>query len=119
MSEIDTYIDGVDNPSHRDVLRAVRATVARLVPDGNEVMTYGMPTTKENGASLIAYAAAKRHLGLYPCSSLTVSVLLETWPDLDSSKGAVRLPYDSADLDAIIADIIRLRRDEVRTGTHK
>ena len=59
MSVIDDYLDNVTEPQ-RNELERVRRIVKHLVPDGaEEVISYGMPTFRYRGKSLIHFAAFK------------------------------------------------------------
>ena len=63
-----------------------------------------MPTYRK-GRNLIHFAAAKKHIGLYPGGEAT-AVFADALADYDVSKGTIRLPYDRdlpADLIARIA----------------
>lgn len=59
---IDAYLKDV-LPEHLGVVKDMRALVNKLVPNGEEVIRYGMPTIQLHGKNFIHYAAMKGHLG--------------------------------------------------------
>lgn len=65
IETIDRYLETVPEAS-RVPLERIRAILNAVAPDAVEAVKYGMPTAVLNGASIIYYAAWKRHIGLYP-----------------------------------------------------
>ncbi|HVH15310.1 MAG TPA: DUF1801 domain-containing protein [Candidatus Angelobacter sp.] len=62
---IDEYIKA----SPKDVqaiLEKMRQTIQKAVPEGEEAISYQIPTFKLKGSSLVHFAAFKKHIGLYP-----------------------------------------------------
>jgi len=52
--------------AQRDLLQHVREVVARVVPDAEETISYGMPAFKGPGRFFVSYAAWQRHCSIYP-----------------------------------------------------
>jgi uncharacterized protein YdhG (YjbR/CyaY superfamily) len=103
---IDQYIAEQD-PAVQPFLRAVCATIRAAAPDATEKIAWGMPTFWQ-GQNLVHFAAQQHHLGLYPGGE-AVGVFAERLTGYQTSKGAIRFPYDQpADLE-LIADITRWR----------
>ncbi len=99
----DAYIESQDE-SVRPRLRELRAILRSAVPDAEECISWSMPTYRK-GRNLIHFAAAKKHIGLYPGGEAT-AVFAEELRNFDVSKGTVRLPLEGelpADLIARIA----------------
>ena len=61
---IDKYIEG-QNPIHKDNLCAVRDAIRKELPGAEERISWSMPTWWK-GYNLIHFAAAKKHIGIYP-----------------------------------------------------
>src|SRR5262252_7874577 len=61
---IDEYIADFP-PEKRAVLEQIRRTIHAAAPDAEEVISYRMPTFKQNGV-LVHFAAFTNHIGLYP-----------------------------------------------------
>src|SRR5215475_13762662 len=59
------YIAGY--PEHiQAILKQIRLTIKKAVPDAEETMRYHMPTLTWRGKYLIHFAAYAKHIGLYP-----------------------------------------------------
>ena len=88
---VDEYIESQDE-SVRPRLRELRAILRSAVPDAEECISWSMPTYRK-GRNLIHFAAAKKHIGLYPGGEAT-AVFAEELKNFDVSKGTVRLPLE-------------------------
>ena len=88
---IDEYIQAQDE-SVQPRLREIRAILQKAIPEAEERMSWSMPTYWK-GQNLIHFAAAKKHIGLYPGGEAT-GVFAEALAGLQVSKGTIRLPYD-------------------------
>ncbi len=94
------YIDAQPEDT-RGALYAVYGTIARALPEAETCISWQMPTFRK-GRNLIHFAAAKRHVGIYPGPE-AVEAFRE---ELDAkgipySKGAIRFSYARTDLDLI------------------
>ena len=77
----------------RTILQEVRRTIRGVVPDGEETMSYQIPTVKVGGRSVIHFAAWKHHLSVYPVPAGDEALDHELVPYL-AAKGTLRFPYD-------------------------
>lgn len=103
---IDEYIEGQD-PTRKGNLCAVRDTIRKELPGVEERISWSMPTWwKEH--NLIHFAAAKKHIGIYPGPEAVEHFAGElTKRGLKFSKGAIQIPYgENLPLD-LIAEIAR------------
>lgn len=65
--EVDAYIAGYP-PKVRALMKTIRATIFKALPDGEERLSYGMAGYFKDGA--VAYFAAfKNHIGFFPPTS--------------------------------------------------
>jgi len=88
--EVDAYLAALDEPP-RSTLKAVRQSIAEIIPDAEQVMSYAMPGFRLNGKMIAGFAAFKNHLSYFPHSG---SVLPELAADLTAYKtnaGTLRL----------------------------
>ena len=111
---VDEYIDAAPEPQ-QSTLRQLRTTLAELLPEAEEGLSYGVPAFKVGGKPVAGYAYFKGHCGFYPHSEL---VLPQVDPKLlagyKTAKGTIRFPIDEplpAELVAILV-AIRLRELE-------
>ena len=99
----------------RGHLESVRNVLRASLPDAVEKISWSMPTWwKEH--NIIHFAAAKKHIGLYPGPE-AVTFFAEKLDQADCkySKGSIQIPYSDElplDLIAEIADWCR------KTGNH-
>ena len=103
-ASIDEYIAGQEE-SAQPKLRELRDILRTAVPEAEERISWSMPTYWK-GQNLIHFAAAKKHIGLYPGGEAT-AVFAEELAAFDVSKGTIRLPYDQALPEELICRIAR------------
>ena len=73
-------------------LETVRDTIREAIPDAEERISWQMPTFWK-GQNIIHFAAAKKHIGLYPGGEAT-EVFREQLKGYEVSKGTIRLPHN-------------------------
>ena len=111
---VDAYILAQDE-GVRDKLQSVRSVLKRELPDATEKISWSMPTYWK-GHNIIHFAAAKKHIGLYPGPE-AVEKFSEKLKQAGCtySKGSIRIPYSEELPLALIAEIAAWCRD---TGNH-
>ena len=72
-------------------LRQVNDVIKTSIPEAKEKISWSMPTYWK-GRNLIQFAAAKKHIGLYPGPE-AVEAFAERLKDYKTSKGTIQLPY--------------------------
>ncbi len=90
IETVDQYIEEQDE-SVRAYLNEVRRIIRSAIPEAQEKISWSMPTYRK-GRDIIHFAAAKKHLGLYPGGEAT-AVFAGELADYDVSRGTIRLPY--------------------------
>lgn len=93
-------------------LQALRATIRAAAPDAEERISYSMPAFAQDGI-LVYFAAAKKHIGLYPTSS-GIAAFQDELSAYEGSKGAVRFPIDQPLPMDLISKIVEFRVAENR-----
>lgn len=73
-------------------LRELRSILKTALPDTQERISWSMPTYWK-GRNIIHFAAAKKHIGLYPGGEAT-TVFADELKGFDVSKGTIRLPWN-------------------------
>jgi len=106
MSAVDDYLEQVP-ALERSELERIRTIVKECTPEAEEVITYSMPGFKYKGKYLIAYAAFKDHLSLFPGAE-PVGVLKEALKDNITGKGTIQFTLDRPLNDATIREIVHL-----------
>jgi uncharacterized protein YdhG (YjbR/CyaY superfamily) len=103
---IDEYIDRAA-PEARPILRRVRATIAKAVPDATETISYGIPAFKRRRI-VVYFAAFKRHIGLYPPVKGNPALQKAVAP-YAGEKGNLRFRFDRRIPYGLIARIAKFR----------
>ena len=94
MSRLNPLIKTIDyyiNQYSQDVqekLQILRKAILEVVPDGEEKLSYSMPTIYYYG-NLVHFAAFKNHIGFYPGDS-GVIYFKELTDEYPTSKGAIK-----------------------------
>ncbi len=112
-AEVETYLSALP-ADQQAALRVLRATLARLLPDHVECMSYAMPGFRQpgpKGRMVAGYAAFAKHLGLYPHSGSVI-------PQIDcapfrTSKSGVLFTPDHPLPDSLVETILRARQAEI------
>ena len=100
---IDAYIAGF--PADRQArMQELRQLIHRLAPQAKEHIAWGMPTFRQ-GRTLIHFAAAKEHLGLYP-GAAAVDALQADLKDYVCTKGSVHLHWDKPIPEELVSKIV-------------
>jgi uncharacterized protein YdhG (YjbR/CyaY superfamily) len=106
IAKIDDYI--AEQPEDvQPLLKKIRETIRAAAPNAEERMSWQMPTFWQ-GENLIHFAAASKHIGLYPGGDATAA-FAERLNGYSFSKGTIRLPLDKPIDYELIADIVRWR----------
>ena len=91
--EIDRYLERLDEPK-RATLSQLRATIAAIVPDAEQCISYGMPAFKLEGKTIAGFAAFKSHLSYLPHSGSVISRLAKETERYTTTKGSLHFPVD-------------------------
>ncbi len=103
-------------PKPRRILKRVRATVRRAMPNAVEHFSYGIPGFRLNEAPLLWYAAWDDHISLYPIGAEIVAEHAKALRGLQTSTGTVRFPFERAPSDALLKKLLRSRRKLLRAA---
>ena len=93
-------------------LSEVRAIIHAAIPDAEERISWSMPTFWK-GRNIIHFAAAKKHLGLYPGGEAT-QAFAYALKEYDVSKGTIRFPWNKELPAELIQRIARWCYEEYR-----
>jgi uncharacterized protein YdhG (YjbR/CyaY superfamily) len=108
---IEGYLKKVP-PSQRTELERIRKIVQRLVPDAEEVISYGMPTFKYKGKNLIHFAAFKNHLSIFPTAE-PIKTLHEEFKPFIASKGTLKFTEDKPIPERLIKALVKQRLEAI------
>jgi uncharacterized protein YdhG (YjbR/CyaY superfamily) len=114
MSAIDDYLKANATPTQIECLQKIRALAHKMIPKPEEVISYGIPTIKYKGKSVIYFAAFKNHMSVYP---ITADGIREKLKDFKTSKGTVQFTEAKPVPESIIKEMITLRLKTIDAGS--
>ncbi len=109
--EIDRYLGALDEPK-RATLAQLRDTIAALVPDAEQCISYGMPAFKLRGKTIAGFAAFKNHLSYLPHSGSVIRRLAKETEGYTSTKGSLHFPVDEPLPKTLVKKLLDARMDE-------
>lgn len=108
---VDEYIKSFAKPI-QEILKQVRATVKKAVPEAEEVISYNIPAFKLNGW-IVYYSAYTNHFSLSCPPPFTIfEVFKKELAPYKQSKSAIQFPLDEPVPTKLIADIAKYRAKE-------
>jgi len=109
MATVDEYLETV-TPSQKIALERIRIIVKQVVPEAEESISYGMPTFKYKGKSLLLFSAFKNHMSIFG----HLSAFEEELKDFKlSHKGTVQFTEAKPIPEPTIKEIVLKRRHEI------
>jgi uncharacterized protein YdhG (YjbR/CyaY superfamily) len=109
--EIDVYLAKVGEP-HRSTLQALRQTIHEIVPQAEEVISYGMPGFRLDGKMICGFAAFKNHLAYLPHSGSIFAQLPAELKAYKSTPGSLHFPVDKPLPKSLVKKLIAVRRKQ-------
>jgi uncharacterized protein YdhG (YjbR/CyaY superfamily) len=104
MPVIDDYFANVPVPERAELER-IRQVVRSLVPDAEEVISYGMPVMKYKGKYLVGFNAFKDHLSLFPTSE-PIEKLKDRLKDYKLARGTIQFTLHKPLPEEVIREIV-------------
>lgn len=97
---------------------AMRKTILSVIPEAEEVVSYGMPAFKVNGKVVAGILHAKNHVGYYPFSGSIVKLFSQELKNYSTTKSAIHVPVDKPLSKTLIKKLIRARISQcpIKTG---
>lgn len=95
MTDKPTTVDEYINTFPEDlqvILRQVRETIQRTIPDAHEKISYGIPTFTLNGTYVIYFSGWKHHMSLYPIPH--AQELQDELEPYKAGKGTLQFPLN-------------------------
>ncbi len=117
MTIIDKYFEDIESTQKAELER-IRSIAKAMLPDAEEAISYGMPTIKLNGKSVIGFDAHKNHIGIYPFSGSVISKIAEL-KEYAHTEGAIREQLDNLLPESLVQKIIRERLKQIAKDSSK
>jgi uncharacterized protein YdhG (YjbR/CyaY superfamily) len=111
--EVDEYLRGVEEPK-RGTLQALRRTILEIVPDAEEVISYGVHAFRVRGETVAGFAAFKNHLSYLPFSGSVLEQLSDDLAGYTTTKGALHFPVDRPLPKTLVKKLVAVRLGAAR-----
>jgi len=108
MSVLDDYLSNTE-PEKRKQLERIRKIAKQVIPDAEEVISYGMPTLKYKGKSCLGFNAHRDHIGIYPYGGEEIKVFKNKLTAYGLSSGTIRIPLNNPLPEKLLKEIIKSR----------
>jgi uncharacterized protein YdhG (YjbR/CyaY superfamily) len=86
--EVDEYLRGVPEPQ-RGVLQTLRLAILEIIPEAEQVISYGVPAFRVGGETVAGFAAFKTHLSYLPFSGSVLGQLADELDGYRMTKGSL------------------------------
>lgn len=102
----DDYVDRFPKEV-QPLLKKMRLTIQKAVPEAEEKISYGIPTFTLNG-NLVHFAAYKSHIGFYP-GAAAITAFKKELSAYKGAKGSVQFRFDEPLPLALVSRIVKFR----------
>ena len=106
--EVKAHLAKVPQPQ-KATLEALRKTILEIIPEAEEVISYGFPGYRIDGKIICGFDAFKNHCSYFPHSSLVIPELKKELEKYKTSKGALQFPIDKPLPKALVKKMIKVR----------
>jgi len=93
FTSIDDYINTFPRET-QDILQKIRGIANKVVPGGEETISYGIPTIKLDGKYVVYFSGWKHHIAVYPTPHAAGDELDQALQPYKAGKGTLKFPLD-------------------------
>jgi uncharacterized protein YdhG (YjbR/CyaY superfamily) len=112
FQSVDEYIASQPE-ALQGVLQRVRSTIRKAVPGAGEAISYGIPSYKLHGGTVLYFAGWRQHYSLYPGAGHVVAAFQDDLAPYEISKGTIRFRLSEPVPVKLIERIAKFRAKEV------
>jgi uncharacterized protein YdhG (YjbR/CyaY superfamily) len=106
--EVDDYLRGVEEPQ-RSVLQALRRTILKIIPEAEQVLSYGLPAFRLGGKTVAGFGAFKHHMSYLPFSGSVLEQLGDELQGYARTKSALHFSVQRPLPKALVKRLIDVR----------
>jgi uncharacterized protein YdhG (YjbR/CyaY superfamily) len=107
--QVTAHLAKVPQPQ-KSTLQQLRKTILEIIPEAEEVISYGFPGYRINGKIICGFDAFKNHCSFFPHSSLVIPLLEKELKNYKTSKGALQFAVDKPLPKSLVRELIKTRR---------
>ena len=93
----------------KSTLQELRKSILEVIPEAEEVISYGFPGYRINGRIICGFDAFKNHCSFFPHSSLVIPELEKELLNYKTSKGALQFAVDKPLPKSLVRKLIKTR----------
>lgn len=112
VGPVDEYLRDLEEPK-RSTLQTLRRTILEVVPEAEEVISYGIPAFRLRGQTIAGFAAFKAHLSYLPFSGSVLGQLGDQLQGYTMTKGSLHFPVDRPLPKPLVKELIAVRLAEI------
>lgn len=105
---------GEFTPPEQAEFERIKKLVLKVVPDAEQVISYGMPTFKYNGKVILHVGAFTHHMSIFPAGK--TDLFIDELKEYKTSKGTIQFTLDKPLPDALITKIATVRKEMIEKG---
>lgn len=109
---VDEYLAAAPEPQKK-TLTDLRATLRRILPDAEEMLSYGMPAFKVKGKAVAGYAWFKGHCSIFPHSGTVLPELAADLEGYEWTKGTLKFPVDRPPPQELVRRMVAVRMKQL------
>lgn len=106
--QVTAHIAKIPEPQ-KSTLVQLRKIIQEIIPNAEEVISYGFPGYRLNGKVICGFDAFKNHCSFSPHSSLVIPELEKELANYKTSKGALQFPINKPLPKALVRKLIATR----------
>ena len=103
---VQEYLDRLPR-DQRVLLENVRRVIARVVPDADQAISYGMPAFRRGGRFFVSYACWKRHCSIYPLTDEFLAAHRAELEGYGRTKGSLHFTPERPLPDRLVEALVR------------
>jgi len=111
IADIDAYLSQLEEPTH-GTLQTLRRTILEIVPEAEQVISYGVPAFRVGGKTVAGFAAFRDHLSYLPFSGSVLSKLADELEGYTMTKSALHFAADQPLPEALVKKLVAVRLAE-------
>jgi uncharacterized protein YdhG (YjbR/CyaY superfamily) len=106
--DVDRHLARIPQPQ-RSTLEQLRKDILEVIPQAEQVISYGFPGFKVDGKVICGFDSFSKHCSFFPHSSLVIPAMESDLRNYRYSKGALRFGVDQPLPKSLVRKLIKTR----------